>query len=115
MTAGIYHLTIEQGATYNLSLTYKDSAGTAIDLTGYTARMQLRRRVDDSVVVVDLTTENSGIALGGASGTIDVTISATVTSAMVSTEGVYDLELISGSVVDRIIKGTYTVDREVTR
>ena len=42
MAAGIYDIIIEQGATFTLSATWKDSAGAAINLTSYSARMQVR-------------------------------------------------------------------------
>jgi hypothetical protein len=38
MTAGNFSLTIEQGATFSLVITYKDSAGSAINLTGFSIR-----------------------------------------------------------------------------
>jgi len=40
--ASPYNILIDQGATYTLAITYKDSAGAAINLTNYTAAMQLR-------------------------------------------------------------------------
>ena len=42
MAAGKYNFTIEQGTTIRLELQYKDSSGSAIDLTGYSGRMQIR-------------------------------------------------------------------------
>ena len=42
MPAGKYTLLIEQGATLNLSLAYKDSANAAVNLTGYSGKMQIR-------------------------------------------------------------------------
>ena len=35
-----FNIDVKQGATFQLTITWKDSAGTAIDLTGYTARAQ---------------------------------------------------------------------------
>ena len=42
MAAGSYSFTIEQGATTDFELVYKDSSGNPVDLTGYNARMQLK-------------------------------------------------------------------------
>ena len=116
MSAGLYTLTIEQGATLSLVLTYKDSAGNLVNLTGYTARMMLRSSFTAASNILSLTTENSRIALGGAAGTITLTISATDTAALSAPQsGVYDLELVSGSTVTRLIQGTFTVTPEATR
>ena len=56
------------------------------------------------------------ISLGGAAGTITLTISATDTAALSAPQnGVYDLELVSGSTVTRLVQGTFLVTPEATR
>ena len=114
MGAGIYHIKMDQGSTFSLVLTYKDSDGNVIDLSGYTARMQMRRNHQDDSLI-DLTTENGRIALGGVAGTVTLTIAATDTAALPPVEGVYDLEIVSGAVVDKLLAGTFSIAREVTR
>ena len=114
MGAGVYHMKLEQGSTFGLTITYKDSNGTAINLTGYSARMQMRRTYEDSALI-ELTTDNGRITLGGSAGTVTLTIAAGDTAALPSVEGVYDLELVSGDIVDKLLAGTFTVAREVTR
>jgi hypothetical protein len=60
-------------------------------------------------------TLNAGITLGGAAGTIVVTIDADYTSKLTSGNYVYDLELTSSSnVVTRLLEGQFTVTPEVT-
>lgn len=115
MGAGVYHLKIDQGSTFSLVITYKDSEGTLINLTGYDARMQLRRNHDDDTPLIELTVANGRIALGGVDGTVTLTISSGDTAALPAVEGVYDLELVSGSTVDKLIAGTFTIAPEVTR
>ena len=115
MAATTYDITIEQGATFSQLITYKES-GVAINLTGYTARMQVRSTLESATSVVELTTANSRIALGGAAGTITLTISATDTASLTAGRGVYDLELVSGSgIVTRLLQGVATISRNVTR
>jgi hypothetical protein len=113
---GTYDFTIYQGATFSRVLTWKDEAEALINLTGYTARMQIRTNKDAADPILTLTTENGGIALGGAAGTITLTITATASAAITESEGVYDLELISGSgVVTRLLQGAVEINKEVTR
>ena len=111
-----FDITINQGATFELTITWKDSAGTAINLTGYTARMQVRETYSSTTPIVSLT-NGAGITLGGAAGTIAIVISATTTAALAAPfSGVYDLEIVSaGGVVTRLVQGTATVSAEVTR
>jgi hypothetical protein len=112
-----YDLEIQQGATLSLVATWKDSGGTAINLTGYTARMNVRETYSSSSAVLTLTTENNGITLGGSAGTITLSASATTTAALTAPfSGVYDLELVSGGgVVTRLLEGVATISPEVTR
>ena len=53
MSAGYHHFVIEQGATFGQVLTLKDSSGTVVNLTGYSAaEMDLRENPESSTVVV---------------------------------------------------------------
>lgn len=111
-----YDLEIKQGATLSLTATWKDSSGTAVNLTGYTARMQVRATYDSSSTILSLTS-SSGITLGGSAGTIAITASATTTAALTAPwSGVWDLEIVSGGgEVTRLLEGAATVSPEVTR
>jgi hypothetical protein len=119
MTA-IYNFTednaIQQGATFTRSFVWKSASGTPVDLTGYSAQMQVRKSVTSPDVIVELSTANSRIVLGGALGTIVLTLTALQTSAITAKAGVYDLELsASDGVVTRFLAGEVEISREVTR
>lgn len=114
MLAGSYDLTIEQGATFTLAMFYQDDAGAAVDLTGATARMQLRTAVSASTPAIELTTQNGRITIDGARGQITLNIAAADTAGLTGS-GVYDLEIVQGSTVQRILEGAYKVNPEVTR
>lgn len=116
MAAGTYDITIEQGATFTLNLRWLDSEGTPIDITGYTARMQVRRKYSDKTSVLSLTSQDNEIILGDSLGTIDVTASDEKTAAINIKAGVYDLELEtpSGDVV-RLVQGTAVISPEATK
>jgi hypothetical protein len=108
--------TIYQGATFRKRLTWTAPAGTAIDLTGCTARMQVRSEVDSPTALLSLTTENGGITLGGVLGTIDLYVSDEATGAIAWEGGVWDLEIVHpGGEVTRLAQGSVSVSPEVTR
>jgi hypothetical protein len=110
-----YQISIDQGATYSLALTYKDSNGTAINLTGYTAAMQIRTSYESSSTVISLTS-SSGIVITAATGLLTINITSTQTAALTPGTYVYDLEITSGAgVVTRLIQGSVMVSAEVTR
>lgn len=124
MSAGTYNIVAEQGATYSKLFTLTNSAGDLIDLTGYTARLHVREAYSGEVKLLELTTENGGITLGGAAGTLALLATATQMAAIVVPDlpgtppkrsAVYDLELITGSTITRLLQGKFDITREVTR
>ena len=93
---------IVQGKTWEAKFRYLSlcSAGrkpVAVNLTTYTARMVVRECAEDSAYLLNLTTENGGITLGGATGTIDIDATPTQTSNLTAGDGVYEIELYVGS------------------
>lgn len=117
MAAAKLKILIEQGATFRKTLTWK--AGTPpveVNLAGCTARMQVRSELSSPVALVSLTTENGGIVLGGALGTIEIIITAAATAALEPGVAVYDLEIVTSTGdVRRLIAGAVTISPEVTR
>lgn len=114
MAAGNYDFTIEQGATLKTDFIWRDDAGALVNLTGATARMQIRPNVSSEEILLELTTENGGLILGGETGKVTMLITAAQSSLMVR-GGVYDLEIVIGSVVTRLLQGTVAISKEVTR
>lgn len=87
-----------------------------VDLAGFTARMQIRQKLEDAAVVKELTTLNGGIIINNTTKTIQLYISATDTAALSFQTGVYSLELISsGGEVTQLITGSISLVKEVTR
>lgn len=115
MPAGTYNFAAEQGATLARTILYTDADEVETDLTGFTAAMQVRPTAASATVILELTTENSRITLGGAAGTIDIDVDASTMEAMTPGKYVYDLELYNDGVVIRLIEGSFTVKAGVTR
>jgi hypothetical protein len=114
--AGIYNMTIEQGATYNLDITYTTSDGNAVDLTAAEIRLGVKdQRTDQEFVLYLDNGAAGGITITDAiAGKFNINISAIVTAGLTFNRGVYDLEVIFGDTVVRLLKGRVLVDREVT-
>ena len=106
---------VYRGATFSEQIEWKDESGTPVNLTGFTARLHMREILEASDPFLTLTTENGGITLGGVAGTIQLLASATQTTAIAATSGVYDLELVSGANVTRLLEGLVIISPEVTR
>ena len=117
VTPAQYDLTIYQGANFSQRLTFLQSSdGDPVDLSGFTARMQLRQSVNSTTPLIELTTENGRITLGDAAGTVDLALNASETASLTAGTAVYDLEIVqSETSADRYAQGSVTIIREVTR
>lgn len=116
MPAASYDFVIEQGATLLKPIIWKDSAGVAINLTGYTAKMQVRQSTASTDVLLEMSTANNRITLTPGTGTITLVFSATLTAGITWSRGKYDLELTSpDGTVTRLIEGQISVSKEITR
>ena len=129
MAAGKYSFTIEQGSTVDFEIVYKDSNSDPIDLTLYTARMQIRPSIGSDIVHMTLSSSlnpcGTGLNMSGSnsanpptSGSIGIFISAASSSLLDFNEAVYDLEIASGSGncanVTRILQGKVKLSKNTT-
>ena len=153
MPAGVYNINAEQGVTFKLHLSYKDSSDEPVDLIDYTARMQVRRSPEDSDLLLFVTgstmNNTSGsvhngsltgggdtgefVAGAGIAGTGDIKLNSNSLGGTGTTGGIlisldavsmsncpkgnhfYDLEIVTGETVTRLVEGRFSVDREITR
>ena len=111
MSAGSYNFILEQGVTLDRTVTVQQS-GSAMDLSDYTPRMQVRETHDSANILLTITCSvNNALE-----GVIRLQASATATAAVEEGIYVYDLEIeSSGGAVTRLLQGNVTVTPEVTR
>jgi hypothetical protein len=127
-------LIVRQGETWSFTWT-KLSAGAAVNLTGYSARMSVKPRLGgaaDAYLSDGSDADGGTITLGGALGTVVLAMTAAQTAALAQAvtgyvEDVcavcgpkvvfmYDLETVSGAgVVTRELEGRFIVWRGVTQ
>ncbi|HJX58195.1 MAG TPA: hypothetical protein VJ325_05695 [Thiobacillus sp.] len=111
------NITVNKGKTYDHVFTYTDpDTGAVIDITGYSARMQIRETIDAADYVYQALS-GGDISLGGVTGQVALSIPAAITAAWTFVSGVYDLELVSpaGKVIGLVGVSTVKTKPEVTR
>ncbi|WP_344923150.1 hypothetical protein [Streptosporangium oxazolinicum] len=123
MGAAEFDLHITQGSRYRLPMTLRSKPTESqpnpgpLDLTGFTARSQIRpNHGRDTAVLHEMTTENGSIVIDGTAGKITLTIPGAVSSLWLWLQGVYDFELVDpDGEPERLLQGAAYVDPEVTR
>ena len=115
MTAHKVPLHIYKGATFDRSFIWASGprgAAKPVDLAGCTARAQVRAADNDGPLLVEFSTQDGSIELGGASGRIRLRLSAAQTAAIEyrpGDVGVYDLPITfpDGTVIVRMAGPVY--------
>jgi hypothetical protein len=112
-----YNTTIDQGADWYINFTYEQPSGTPVNITGYTAALQIRTSPLAKTTVLNLTSAvGGGITITGASGLLACRATAAQTNAITNGKYAYDIEITSpAGVVTRICQGTIEVSPQVTR
>jgi hypothetical protein len=119
MPASKYDFSIEQGTSFKLSLIYKDSTGTPINISNWCARLIW---ITDEGVTQVFSTNNTDhsiykFTIDGPTGRILLQIPAATTNSFTFLKAKYDLELESpndmysggGKELIRLIYGTIKI------
>jgi len=86
------------------------------NISGFTARCQLRSKPYSGTKIADLTTANGGVILTTNDAGIQLHILAAATEAYTFVKAYFDCELISGAgIITRAFSGIVTLTRGITR
>jgi hypothetical protein len=110
-----YNTVIDQGADWYITFIYEQPNGTPVNVTGYTAALQVRTSPLAKTAVLTLT-NTSGITITGNTGTFACHATNVQTSAITNGKYSYDLEITSPTnIVTRLVQGTVEVSPQTTR
>ena len=111
------NVTIRQGATWVLAFRVRDD-GVARNLTGWSARMQVRETHASATALLSLTSSPAaGVTIDTGLGKVTLEATAAQTAALPAPlAAVYDVEMVSpAGKVDRVLEGVARITPEVTR
>ena len=115
MRPGRFNISIYQGDTFSTAPAWKIN-NSYVNVTGYTAKMQVRQDVDSASTIVELSTDNGRIVTGTTDGKFTLTLTAAETTPLPPGNYVYDLEITSpGGVETTLLTGGFAVIAEVTQ
>jgi hypothetical protein len=124
MPAENVDLYVEQGATFTMGFVWAEEGpldgdgnptqGDPHDLTGWSARLQIRRS-PTSPLLAEASTTNGRIVIDPLAGRVDIKLEPAATQAITAKSAKYDLELESpeGDVY-RLLQGNVTIDDNIT-
>ncbi len=118
MASNTYSFEMNQGSDYTIPIRLQDSTGTAINLTGYSARMQVRRTAGACAVIDELSSEGAEarITIEAEGGRLSLRFPHSVTETYPAASLVYDVEITAPSGdITRILQGSISISAEVTR
>lgn len=106
---------IDQGADAVISFVLKDRNGP-LDLTGFSAAMQMRASVFADEALDTLTTDNGRLVIDALEGKITASFPHVITERYIGQSAVYDIEIESADgVIKRVLEGAIKICPEVTR
>lgn len=113
--AGQKNFDVDQNATFSFVVEYKDDNGNAIDLTGASAKMQIRDVKGGTKLAVTLTSPSGGIVINGPLGKLTVTLTPTQTNKLFYPKSVYDIMVVDTNANKiKLLEGFMTLNRSVT-
>lgn len=120
MAAAEYNFSIDQGSSFTISFTYKDSTSTIVNISNWCARIVMTTS-DNQVITYSSGTTNSNykMTLDGVNGKITLLLPAITTNNFTFKTAKYDLELESddvlysggGNYTNRILYGVITINK----
>jgi hypothetical protein len=116
MTAlpGKYNINARQGTPLHRIFTYTDDEDVPINIDGYTAFMPVRTR--SGKFLFELDTSDNGITIDGPSGTIEISVNATLMRDQPAITAFYDLVLVpAGNMAEKftLLNGWLNIERRV--
>lgn len=105
---------LQKSATFSKKFTLQSDCECSIDLTGYTAKMQVRQNFAKTVIL-ELSTTNGRILITPDEGLLELNVSATDTALLPAGKYIYDLYLISADeIVTKLFQGEFVIYDSVT-
>lgn len=104
---------IVQGDSFSLRIVYKDSSGSAVNLMGYSAIMEVKDRPGGKILCASASV-GDGITLTSASaGVIDILLPSSKTANFTIPKAAYQFKVNSSSTSTTLLYGWFIVEKSV--
>lgn len=107
-------ITHRRGDTLLLNINFKDSSGTALNIDGYTFKMEIRRENTDDALNGALISTIPETSSPATNGIILINVPYTDMIDLVGGEYVYDIQAQNASGIQTWVTGEFLVEEDVT-
>ncbi len=107
-------ITHRRGDTLLLNINFKDSSGTALNIDGYTFKMEIRRENTDDALNGALISTIPETSSPATNGIILINVPYTDMIDLVGGEYVYDIQALNTSGLQTWVTGEFLVEEDVT-
>ena len=107
---------VVQGDTFSIRVTYTDSSSSPIDITDFSARMDVRNEQGGKILCASITDSN-GITIDGENGILDIEFTPSQTRKFTTPSAAYQLKIINSGTNEQntLIYGYFSVSSAVVR
>ena len=114
MKPGRFNYAFVQGDTFTSKPAWKVN-NSYVNVTGYTARMDVKIAPTSLSTIVELSSSNGRITVGNTDGVFTLSLSSAETAVLPVGNYIYDLEVTSpGGDVYTLLSGGFTVNPQVS-
>jgi hypothetical protein len=113
--AGQKNWEVDQNTTFTFEIVYKDNNEVPINLTGASAKMQVRDTKGGSKLAFSLTSPTGGITIDPSAGKLTIKMTPTQTNKLFYPKSSYDVMLTDSNANKiKLVEGFLTLSRSVT-
>jgi len=106
---------VDQNTTFTFIVEYKDNNDLPIDITGSTAKLQVRDTKGGTKLAFTLTSPSGGITIDGPNGKVTCKMTPTQTNKLFYPKSSYDLMITDTNLnKTKLLEGFLTLSRSVT-
>jgi hypothetical protein len=106
---------VVQGDTFTIVVTYKNPNGSAINLTDFTARMDVRDKPGGKILCASATQNNNGITIDALNGKITIEFTPEQTKKFTLPSAAYQLQIDNNGEKITLAQGYFQVSSAVIR
>lgn len=121
MSAANFPINVKQGSTWAMSMTFTDSNGNPIDVSGWTFAGQIRAEYDSATILASMTfaggsSSNIMVATISAATSASIPVNASTDYHLTPTKYAYDIKATKQDLSeDPILQGTAIITPGVTK